>query len=89
MQHTFAHVLGLPTSAALAILSESGITEVSVQTTQAPAHHKPSQKEQLRSQEGERLGYAQTRVVAVKDEGKTLIVSRFLCYLKEEISNGD
>ena len=32
----------------------------------------------LRSDEGERQGYATTRVVAVENDGRRLIVSRFL-----------
>ena len=78
MQQTFEHLLGLPASAALAILADSGILNVDVVPTAAPSRQNPSAQDALRSEEGERLGYASTRVVAVEDDGHRLIVSRFL-----------
>ena len=78
MQQTFEHLLGLPASAALAVLAASGIVNVDVVMTAAPARQKPSPEDELRSDEGERSGYASTRVVAVEDDGRKLIVSRFL-----------
>ena len=78
MQQTFEHLLGLPASAALAILKASGISSVDVVPTAAPARRNPSPEDALRTDEGERSGYASTRVVAVEDDGRRLIVSRFL-----------
>ena len=78
MQLTFEHLLGLPASAAVAILASYGIVNVDVVMTAAPARQKPSPEDELRSDEGERSGYASTRVVAVEDDGRKLIVSRFL-----------
>lgn len=78
MQQTFEHLLGLPTAAALGILHMSGITDVSVVPTAAPPRKNPSPQDAMRSDEGEDQGYASTRVVAVADDGRTLIVSRFL-----------
>ena len=78
MQQTFEHLLGLPATAALAILAASGITNVDVVQTAAPPRRNPSPEDALRSDEGEAQGYASTRVVAVQDDGRTLIVSRFL-----------
>ena len=78
MQQTFEHLLGLPASAALAILAASGITGVDVVPTAAPPRRNPSPEDALRTDEGERQGYASTRVVAVEDDGRRLIVSRFL-----------
>ena len=78
MQQTFEHLLGLPAEAALAILRASGIADVSVKATAAPPRRQPSGEDGLRTPEGERQGYASTRVVAVEDDGRTLIVSRFL-----------
>ena len=40
----------------------------------------------LRTPEGEAQGYASTRVVAVEDDGRTLIVSRFLTGMPRERS---
>ena len=78
MQLTFEHLLGLPASAAVAILASYGIVNVDVVETAAPARQKPSPEDALRTEEGERSGYASTRVVAVEDDGRKLIVSRFL-----------
>ncbi len=81
MRQTFEHLLGLPTEAALAVLSASGITQVSVVPTAAPSH---AHSDSRRSEEGEAQGYASTRVVAVHDDGRTLYVSRFLTGKPEE-----
>ena len=78
MQLTFEHLLGLPTSTALALLSASGITQVEVVPTAAPARRVPLPEDALRTDQGEALGYASTRVVAVEEDGRRLIVSRFL-----------
>ena len=78
MQLTFEHLLGLPASAAVAILASYGIVNVDVVLTAAPERRNPSPEDALRSDEGERSGYASTRVVAVEDDGRKLIVSRFL-----------
>ena len=75
MQLTFEHLLGLPCGVALAILSSCGITGVEVVPTAAPPRARPDER---RSDEGERAGYAETRVVAVEADGRRLIVSRFL-----------
>lgn len=76
MQQTFEHLLGLPTTTALALLASYGITDISVMPTVAPI--RKSGADPMRNDEGEALGYASTRVIAVKDDGHTLIVSRFL-----------
>ena len=78
MQATFEHLLGLPATAAIAILASYGIMDVEVVATAAPQRKNPSPEDALRSDEGERSGYASTRVVEVKDDGRKLIVSRFL-----------
>ncbi|MDD3335220.1 MAG: hypothetical protein PHI98_06845 [Eubacteriales bacterium] len=78
MQQTFEHLLGLPTPAAIAILSASGIVDVDVVLTAAPPRRNPLPEDELRSDAGEAAGYASTRVVAVEDDGRKLIVSRFL-----------
>ena len=78
MQQTFEHLLGLPAEAALAILRSSGIADVSVRQTAAPPRRNPLPEDALRTPEGEEQGYASTRVVGVEDDGRTLIVSRFL-----------
>ena len=78
MQQTFEHLLGLPASAAVTILASYGIVNVDVVLTAAPERRNPSPEDALRSDEGERSGYASTRVVAVEDDGRRLIVSRFL-----------
>ena len=78
MQQTFEHLLGLPTQTALAILKAAGILTVEVVPTAAPPRKNPTPADALRSEQGEAEGYASTRVVAVKDEGRTLVVSRFL-----------
>ena len=78
MQNTFEHLLGLPAAAALAILTSSGIMNVEVVLTAAPPRRQPTPEDALRSDEGEQQGYASTRVVAVEDDGRKLIVSRFL-----------
>ncbi len=84
MQQTFEHLLGLPAPAALAILAASGITGVEVVATAAPPKRQPGPDELLRSDEGERQGYASTRVVAVEEDGRRLIVSRFLVGLRPQ-----
>ena len=86
MQQTFEHLLGLPAESALAILRASGITGVQVKATAAPPRHAPSPADALRTPEGEAQGYASTRVVAVEDDGRTLIVSRFLTGMPRERS---
>ena len=78
MQQTFEHLLGLPAQAALAILASAGIVNVDVVLTAAPPRRNPAPEDALRSDAGERSGYASTRVVAVEDDGRKLIVSRFL-----------
>ena len=78
MQQTFEHLLGLPATAALAILTSYGIRDVDVVLTSAPPRRQPSPEDALRSDEGEQKGYASTRVVAVENDGRRLIVSRFL-----------
>ena len=60
------------------ILASYGITQVDVVATAAPPRRSPSPEDALRSDEGERAGYASTRVVAVENDGRRLIVSRFL-----------
>ena len=75
MQLTFEHLLGLPASAAVAILNASGIMDVEVVPTAAPPRKYADER---RSDAGEAEGYASTRVVAVADDGRKLIVSRFL-----------
>jgi len=87
MQQTFEHLLGLPTQAALAILAASGITGVDVVPTAAPPKRQPGPDELLRSDAGEEQGYASTRVVAVKEDGRRLIVSRFLVAVRKDASN--
>lgn len=82
MQQTFEHLLGLPTQAAVAILSAIGITGVEVVPTAAPPRRKPLPEDDRRTERGEAEGYASTRVVAVEDDGRRLIVSRFLVGLK-------
>lgn len=86
MQQTFEHLLGLPAESALAILRASGITDVQVKATAAPPRRTPSPEDALRTPEGEAQGYASTRVVAVEDDGRTLIVSRFLTGMPRERS---
>ncbi|NLO86738.1 MAG: hypothetical protein GX096_15125 [Clostridiales bacterium] len=78
MQHTFEHLLGLPTQTALSLLAVNKIFDVDVVLTAAPPRKNPSPQDQLRSDEGEVNGYASTRVVAVQNDGRKLIVSRFL-----------
>ena len=78
MQQTFEHLLGLPATAAIAVLTSHGILNVEVVPTAAPPRRSPSPEDALRSDEGERQGYASTRVVAVENDGRRLIVSRFL-----------
>ena len=87
MQQTFEHLLGLPTQAALAILAASGIMGVDVVPTAAPPKRQPGPDELLRSEEGEVQGYASTRVVAVEEDGRRLIVSRFLVGVRRENPN--
>ena len=84
MQQTFEHLLGLPTQAALAILASSGITGVDVVPTAAPPNRQPGPDELLRSEAGEAQGYASTRVVAVEEDGRRLIVSRFLVAVRND-----
>ncbi|MBR2924213.1 MAG: hypothetical protein IKC28_04195 [Clostridia bacterium] len=84
MQQTFEHLLGLPTQAALAILASSGITGVDVVPTAAPPKRQPGPDELLRSDAGEMQGYASTRVVAVEEDGRRLIVSRFLVAVRTD-----
>ncbi len=78
MQQTFEHLLGLPSAAAVSILASYGILNVEIVPTAAPPRRSPSPEDALRTDEGERMGYASTRVVAVENDGRRLIVSRFL-----------
>lgn len=78
MQQTFEHLLGLPSAAAVSILASYGILNVEIVPTAAPPRRSPSPEDALRTGEGERMGYASTRVVAVENDGRRLIVSRFL-----------
>ncbi len=87
MQQTFEHLLGLPAPAALAILRSCGISEVEVVPTSAPPRRQTAPEDALRSERGERDGYASTRVVAVQDDGRRLIVSRFLTGAPRERSS--
>ena len=87
MRQTFEHLLGLPTQAALAILAASGIMGVDVVPTAAPPKRQPGPDELLRSDEGEAKGYASTRVVAVEEDGRRLIVSRFLVGVRRDNPN--
>ena len=80
MRLTFEHLLGLPAEAALAVLHASGIMDVEVVPTAVP-------EDQYRTEEGEAAGYASTRVVAVEEDGRRLIVSRFLTGLRSETAN--
>ena len=82
MRLTFEHLLGLPAEAALAVLHASGIMDVEVVPTAAPPRRSPSPEDSLRTEAGEAEGYASTRVVAVEEEGRRLIVSRFLVGLR-------
>ncbi|MCL1855084.1 MAG: hypothetical protein FWF86_05065 [Clostridia bacterium] len=87
MRHTFEHLLGLTTEAALALLTAEGIFHVQVVPTLAPPRRNPGLQDGLRSDAGEAKGYASTRVVAVQEDGRRLIVSRFLTnepFLREE-----
>ena len=78
MQQTFEHLLGLTTETALTLLTSMGILNVQVIPTAAPPRRSPGQQDELRSDAGEAQGYASTRVVAVQEDGRRLIVSRFL-----------
>ena len=78
MQQTFEHLLGLKAETALSLLKASGILDVQIVPTAAPPRKHPSPGDALRSPAGESEGFASTRVVAVQDEGRTLVVSRFL-----------
>ena len=73
--------------AALAILHASGIMDVEVVPTAAPLRRHPVPEDQYRTEEGEAAGYASTRVVAVEEDGRRLIVSRFLTGLRSETAN--
>lgn len=76
--NTFDHLLGLPAQAALGVLAAHGITGVQVVPTAAPPRKNPSPEDERRTEAGEAAGYASTRVVAVLEDGRKLIVSRFL-----------
>ena len=78
MRRTFDNLLGLPTPAALAVLAASGITNVDVVPTAAPPRQKSYPEDAFRTPQGEAEGYASTRVIAVEEDGRRLIVSRFL-----------
>jgi len=78
MGQTFEHLLGLTTETALALLTAAGIIHVEVVPTAAPPRRNPGAQDELRSDAGEAQGYASTRVVAVREDGHRLIVSRFL-----------
>ena len=81
---TFEHLLGLPAEAALAILHSSGILDVEVVPTAAPPRRHPVPEDRYRTAEGEAAGYASTRVIAVEEDGRRLIVSRFLTGLRPQ-----
>ena len=66
---TFDHLLGLSVESALAILKSYGITDVETAMTAAP--RRAAQPPDAEAE------YASLRVVAVRDDGRTLIVSRF------------
>ncbi|MBE5778775.1 MAG: hypothetical protein E7331_05495 [Clostridiales bacterium] len=78
MRRTFDHLLGLPTAAALGVLAASGIVDVEVVPTAAPPRQKPCPEDAYRTPEGEEQGYASTRVIRVEEDGRRLIVARFL-----------
>jgi len=78
MPQTFEHLLGLTTEVALTLLTAAGVLNVQVVPTSAPPRRNPGLRDELRSDAGEAQGYASTRVVAVRDDGRRLIVSRFL-----------
>jgi len=78
MSQAFEHLLGLTTETALALLTAAGILHVQVVPTAAPPRRSPGPQDELRSHAGEAQGYASTRVVAVREDGRKLIVSRFL-----------
>ena len=78
MRRTFDHLLGLPTAAALGVLAASGIVDVEVVPTAAPPRQKPYPEDAYRTPEGEEQGYASTRVIRVEEDGRRLIVARFL-----------
>ncbi|MDD5899035.1 MAG: hypothetical protein PUD63_00920 [Clostridia bacterium] len=59
-------------------MASYGILNVEIVPTAAPPRRSPSPEDALRTDEGERMGYASTRVVAVENDGRRLIVSRFL-----------
>ena len=60
---------------------------VDVVPTAAPPKRQPGPDELLRSDEGEAQGYASTRVVAVEEDGRRLIVSRFLVGVRRDNPN--
>ena len=72
MQQTFEHLLGLRAETALAILAGYGVTDVDVVPTEAPGRRVVAEAG-MREEPTE----LETRVVAVRDDGRTLIVSRF------------
>ena len=78
MQQTFEHLVGLTAETAIALLRGAGVMDVAVVPTAAPPRKNPSAQDALRSPQGEAEGFASTRVVAVRDDGRTLVVSRFL-----------
>lgn len=78
MRRAFDELLGLPTPAALGVLAARGITDVEVVPTAAPPRQKPYPEDAFRTPEGEDEGYASTRVIRVEEDGRRLIVSRFL-----------
>lgn len=78
MRRTFDHLLGLPTPAALGVLASCGILDVEVVPTAAPPRQKPYPEDAFRTPEGEEQGYASTRVIRVEEDGRRLIVARFL-----------
>jgi len=78
MEHDYDDLLGLDLETALRALQNAGLADVEIVFTAAPPRKNLAPEETYRSDEGERRGYASTRVVAVRDGGRTLIVSRFL-----------
>ena len=89
MPQIFENLLGLHAETALAILKSTGITDVQVVPTAAPARKNPTPEDALRGEEGEAGGFASTRVVAIQDDGQTLVVSRFLTGMPREKAQPD
>ncbi|MDD3411916.1 MAG: hypothetical protein PHY12_14015 [Eubacteriales bacterium] len=74
MQQTFEHLLGLTAESALAILKGYGISDVRVTPTAAPPRRAPRSAPADAPDEED---FTSLRVVAVHEDGRELIVSRF------------